>query len=164
MKIGAVLYGSGYVLVAFLRNDLVVRLGWLTERQLLDAVAVGQVTPGPVFTTATFIGYVVGGFPGAILATLGIFLPAFVFVGLTHPLIRRIRARPSLGDLLDGVNVAAIGLMAAVLISLNRDAVVDVPTFLAAVVAAVLLIRWKINATWLIALGAAVGIARWLVG
>lgn len=164
LKIGSVLYGSGYVLVAFLRNDFVVRYGWLTERQLLDAVAVGQVTPGPVFTTATFIGFVLGGFPGAVLATVGIFLPAFVFVGFTHPLIRHIRARPLLSDVLDGVNVAAIGLMAAVLVALTRDAVVDVPTLLLAVAAAGLLIAWKVNATWLIALGAAAGLAHWAVG
>jgi chromate transporter len=161
LKIGAVLYGSGYVLIAFLQNDFVVRFGWLTERQLLDAVAVGQVTPGPVFTTATFIGYVVGGVPGALLATLGIFLPAFLFVGLTAPIISKIRAHPILSQLLDGVNVAAVGLMAAVAITLSRDAVIDVWTALLAGISALLLIRWKVNATWLIALGASVGLVRW---
>jgi chromate transporter len=164
LKIGAVLYGSGYVLLAFLRSEFVIRLGWLTERQLLDAVAVGQVTPGPVFTTATFVGYVVGGLPGALLATLAIFLPAFCFVGFTHPLVSHIRRRPLLGELLDGVNVAAIGLMLAVMITLTRDAIVDLPTALVTVVAAILLIRWKVNATWLIALGGAVGLLRWLIG
>jgi chromate transporter len=163
LKIGSVLYGSGYVLIAFLRNDFVVRYGWLTEQQLLDAVAVGQVTPGPVFTTATFIGYVVGGTFGAALATIGIFLPAFLFVGLTHPLMKTLRARPILSQLLDGVNVAAVGLMAAVTVTLARDAVVDLWTALLAAASALVLIRWKINATWLVGCGAAFGALRWLI-
>ena len=114
LKIGAVLYGSGYVLLAFLRADFVVRFGWLTDQQLLDAITIGQVTPGPVFTTATFIGYVLGGLPGALLATLGIFLPSFIFVALSNPLIPRIRNSTWVSGLLDGVNVASLGLMAAV--------------------------------------------------
>ena len=109
LKIGSVLYGSGYVLLAFLRSDFVSRLGWLTDRQLLDAVAIGQVTPGPVFTTATFIGYLLGGLPGGLLATLGIFLPSFVFVALSNPLIPRLRRSAWAGALLDGVNVASLG-------------------------------------------------------
>src|SRR5437899_1125540 len=135
LKIGSVLYGSGYVLLAFLRNDFVERLGWLTNQQLLDAVAVGQFTPGPVFTTATFIGYIVGGVPGALLATLGIFLPSFIFVALTGPVVPRIRQWPLLGAMLDGVNVAAVGLMAAVLLVLARNALVDVFTVIVAVIA-----------------------------
>jgi len=114
LKIGATLYGSGYVLLAFLRNDFVHRLGWLNDRQLLDAIAVGQVTPGPVFTTATFVGYVLAGWTGAVLATVAIFLPSFVFVALSHPLLPRIRGSRGAGAFLDGVNVAALGLMAAV--------------------------------------------------
>ena len=125
LKIGAVLYGSGYVLLAFLRNDFVERLGWLTDQQLLDAVAIGQMTPGPVFTTATFVGYLVAGVPGAVLATVGIFLPAFVFVALLHPLVPRLRRYPWTAAMLDGVNVAAMGLMAAVTWLLGRDAIVD---------------------------------------
>ncbi|MBI3635315.1 MAG: chromate efflux transporter, partial [Candidatus Rokubacteria bacterium] len=125
LKIGAVLYGSGYVLLAFLRNDFVHRLGWLTDRQLLDAVAIGQFTPGPVFTAATFVGYVVAGVPGALLATLGIFLPAFVFVALANPLIPRLRRSRVTAALLGGVNVAAVGLMAAVAWQLGRAAIVD---------------------------------------
>src|SRR5829696_3184348 len=125
LKIGAVLYGSGYVLLAFLRNDFVHRLGWLTDQQLLDAVAIGQFTPGPVFTTATFIGYVLAGFPGALLATLGIFLPSFVFVGATAPFVHHLRRSSWTSALLDGVNVAALGLMAAVTWELGRSAVVD---------------------------------------
>ncbi len=163
LKIGSVLYGSGYVLLAFLRNDFVQRLGWLTDAQLLDAVAVGQVTPGPVFTTATFIGYLVAGLPGALLATVGIFLPSFVFVALTHPLVPRLRASTRLRDLLDGVNVAALGLMAAVTWQLGRDAVVDPLTAALALLAGVALLRFRANSTWLIAGGAAVGLARHLL-
>jgi chromate transporter len=165
LKIGSVLYGSGYVLLAFLRNDFVNRLGWLTDQQLLDAVAVGQLTPGPVFTTATFIGYIVGGTPGALVATVGIFLPSFIFVWLLRALMDRLQASKLLRVFLDGVNVASLGLMAGVLWELTRAAVVDIPTALVAIVSAVLLIRYKINTTWLIAGGALVGLVRlFLVG
>jgi chromate transporter len=135
-----------------------VRYGWLTEQQLLDAVAVGQVTPGPVFTTATFVGYVVGGFTGAVLATIAIFLPAFVFVAIVGPLVPRLRQRAVLGRLLDGVNVAAIGLMAAVTIDLGRDAIVDLPTALLAIGSAYLLIRHNVNSAWLVVLGGVAGL------
>jgi chromate transporter len=158
LKIGATLYGSGYVLLAFLRNDFVVRYGWLTEQQLLDAIAVGQFTPGPVFTTATFVGYVVGGFTGAVLATIGIFLPAFVLVAAVNPLVPRLRRSPWMGALLDGVNVAAIGLMAAVAWDLGRAAIVDALTVLLAVGAAILLIRYRVNSAWLVLGGAAIGL------
>lgn len=158
LKIGSVLYGSGYVLVAFIHNDFVERLGWLTETQLLDAVAVGQFTPGPVFTTATFVGYVVGGFTGAVVATLGIFLPAFIFVAVAHSLMNRLMALPWVRSLLDGVNVAAIGLMAAVAVVLARDAVVNVLTALLFVVAFILLIRFRVNSALLVAAGALVSI------
>ncbi len=165
LKIGAVLYGSGYVLLAFLRNDLVHRLGWLTDRQLLDAIAVGQVTPGPVFTTATFIGYVLAGGPGALLATVAIFLPSFVFVALSHPLLPRIRGSRGAGAFLDGVNVAALGLMAAVTLQLARSALVDGFTAVLAVLAGALLILRRVNSAWLIAAGAGAGVAyRFLVG
>jgi chromate transporter len=160
LKIGAVLYGSGYVLLAFLRNDFVVRLGWLTDQQLLDAIAVGQVTPGPVFTTATFIGYLLGGVPGALLATLGIFLPSFVYVALSNPLIPHIRNSPLVSGLLDGVNVAALGLMAAVTWQLGRASLIDPLTALIALVSLVLLIRFKVNSTWLIVAGAVIGLAN----
>lgn len=163
-KIGAVMYGSGYVLLAFLQNDFVERLGWLTSQQLLDAVAVGQFTPGPLFTTATFIGFLVAGTPGAVLATLGMFLPSFVFVWLSNPFIPRLRRSPWLSGLLDGVNVAALGLMAAVTVELVHSALVDGLTVIIALVAAVLLIRLRINATWLIITGAIMGLLRWLVG
>jgi chromate transporter len=159
LKIGAVLFGSGYVLLAFMRSDLVERLHWLTEAQLLDAVAVGQVTPGPVFTTATFVGYVLGGGAGAAIATLGIFLPAFVFVAISGPLVPRIRRSPSASAVLDGVNVASLGLMAAVTIALGRGAIVDVPTAILAAASAVALIRYRLNSAWLVLGGAVVGTA-----
>jgi chromate transporter len=165
LKIGAVLYGSGYVLLAFLRNDFVLRLHWLTDRQLLDAVSVGQFTPGPVFTTATFIGYVVGGVPGALLATLGIFLPSFVFVGLISRLADTLRRRPLTAKLLDGVNAAALGLMAAVLAQLGRAALGDVLTWVLALVSLGILLRFKLNSAWLILAGAVVGLlARGVFG
>ena len=160
LKIGSVLYGSGYVLLAFLRGDFVQRLGWLTDQQLLDAIAIGQFTPGPVFTTATFVGYVLGGVPAAILATVGIFLPSFVFVAASHPFIPRMRRSPWAGALLDGVNVASLALMAGVTARLARAAVVDPVTFALALAAALLLIRFRVNSAWLVLGGAAVG---WLV-
>lgn len=163
LKIGAVLYGSGYVLLAFLRADFVVRLGWLTDQQLVDAIAIGQVTPGPVFTAATFIGYLLGGTPGALLATLGIFLPSFFFVAISNPLIPRIRSSTWLNSLLDGVNVASLGLMAAVTWQLGQSALVDPVTIVLGLVALVLLLRFRVNSTWLIAGGAIVGMLRmWL--
>ena len=159
LKIGAVLYGSGYVLLAFLRADFVTRLGWLTDQQLVDAVAIGQVTPGPVFTTATFIGYILGGLPGALLATLGIFLPSFIFVAVCNPLIPHLRNSPWASGLLDGVNVAALGLMAAVTWQLGRASIIDPFTIVLGLVAALLLFRFKINTTWLVLGGAAAGLA-----
>ncbi len=163
LKIGSVLYGSGYVLLAFLRSDFVHRLGWLTDQQLLDAVAIGQFTPGPVLTTATFVGYLVGGGPGAVLATLGIFLPGFVFVAASHPLLPRIRASRWTAALLDGVNVAALGLMAGVAWELGRAAIVDAVTAVLAVASAILLLRFKTSSVWLVLGGGAIGVAYRLV-
>ena len=159
LKVGSILYGSGYVLLAFLRADLVQRWGWMTEGQLLDAVAVGQVTPGPVFTTATFVGYVLGGVPGAVLATVGIFLPSFVFVALSGPLVPRLRRSAIASGFLDGVNVASIALMAVVTVQLARAAIVDVPTAMLALAAAVLLIRFRVGSAWLVVAGALAGLA-----
>jgi chromate transporter len=158
LKIGSVLFGSGYVLLAFLRADLVQRLHWLTEAQLIDAVAVGQVTPGPVFTTATFIGYLLAGPAGALTATAGIFLPAFVFVAASGPLIPRLRGSPTAGAFLDGVNVASLALMAVVTVQLARSAVVDVPTTVLAIAAAGALLRFRVNPTWLVLGGALIGL------
>jgi chromate transporter len=163
LKIGAVLYGSGYVLLAFLRNEFVVRLGWISDRQLLDAIAIGQFTPGPVFTTATFVGYLVGGAPGAALATVGIFLPSFIFVAAVNPLIPMLRRSPWMSGFLDGVNVAALGLMAAVLWDIGRSAVVDWLSALLAMAAGALLFRYKVNSAWLVLAGGLIGLlARWL--
>jgi chromate transporter len=157
LKVGSVLFGSGYVLLAFLRSDLVQHWHWLGEAQLLDAIAVGQFTPGPIFTTATFIGYVLGGTPAALLATLGIFLPAFVFVAISGPLVPHLRRSPIAAAFLDGVNVASLALMAVVTWELGRTAIVDSLTMVLAAVSAVLLLRWKVNSAWLVAGGALVG-------
>jgi len=156
-KAGAVLFGSGYVLLAFLRADLVERLGWLTEQQLLDAVAIGQVTPGPVFTTATFIGYVLAGPTGALVATVGIFLPAFFFVAVSGPLIPRLRRSRLSGAVLDGVNVASLALMAVVSWQLGSAAIVDGLTTALTFLSLAALVRFRVNSAWLIALGALVG-------
>jgi chromate transporter len=158
-KIGAVLFGSGYVLLAFLRADLVVRLHWLSERQLLDAVAVGQITPGPVFTTATFIGYILGGLPGAAIATVAIFAPGFLFVAISGSLIPRIRRSQVAGSLLDGVVVGSLALMGVVAWQLGRAAVIDWPTLAIVVTSAALLLKFRLNSVWLIA---AAGVFGWL--
>ena len=156
-KIGSVLFGSGYVLLAFLQAELVERQAWLTSAQLVDAIAIGQLTPGPVFTTATFVGYLLAGNAGAAVATLGIFLPAFVFVAASAPLVPRLRRSWIAGAVLDGVNVASLALMAVVVLQLVRAAVVDLPTALLALASLVILLRWKVNTTWLILGGAVAG-------
>jgi chromate transporter len=158
LKVGAVLYGSGYVLLAFIRADLVERWHWLTETQLLDAIAVGQVTPGPVFTTATFVGYVLGGTQGALVATLGIFLPAFFFVAVSGPLVPRIRKSPTAGAFLDGVNAAALALMLVVTYELGRAALVDLKTIILGVITAATLFRFRLNSVWLVLGGALIGL------
>jgi chromate transporter len=144
--------------VLFLRGDLVARLGWLTEQQLVDALAVGQLTPGPVFTTATFVGYLLGGIGGALLATLAIFLPGFVFVAGLQPLVRLMRRSPLAGDLLDGVNAAAIGLMAGVTWQLGVQAIMDIPTALLSLGASVILFRFSINSGWAVLAGGILGL------
>lgn len=158
LKVGAILFGSGYVLLAFLRADLVDHWHWLTEAQLLDAIAVGQITPGPVFSAATFIGYVLGGVRGALVATAGIFLPSFLFVALSGPLVPRLRRSPTAGAFLDGVNVGSLALMALVTWALVRVAVVDVTTAVLAGASAVLLIWFRTNSVWLVLGGACVGL------
>jgi chromate transporter len=163
LKIGSVVFGSGYVLLAFLRTDLVERTSWLTESQLIDAVAVGQFTPGPVFTTATFLGYLVAGIPGAVIATVGIFLPSFVLVAFSGPLIPRLRRSAVASAFLDGVNVAAIALMAVVAAQLGKAAIVDVPAALLAAVSAAVLFRWRLNSAWLVMAGGMAGaMVRWV--
>jgi chromate transporter len=158
LKIGSVVFGSGYVLLAFLRADLVTHRGWLTDAQLVDAVAVGQVTPGPVFTTATFIGFVLGGIRGAFLATAGIFLPAFLLVLASGPLVPRIRKSRVASAFLDGVNVASLALMAAVTWQLIRTSLVDTVTVLLGVASLIALSRFRLNSAWLVLIGALVGL------
>ncbi|MGB7575868.1 MAG: chromate efflux transporter [Thermodesulfobacteriota bacterium] len=157
VKVGSIVFGSGYVLLAFLQADLVGHWHWLTTTQLLDAIAVGQVTPGPVFTTATFIGYLLAGLPGALIATAGIFLPSFIFVGVSSPLIPRLRKSAVAGAFLDGVIIASLTLMASVTYSLGRDAVIDLPTALLVLGSAVLLVRFRLNSLWLVLGGALIG-------
>lgn len=158
IKVGSVLFGSGYVLFAFIRADLVERWGWMTEPQLLDAISVGQVTPGPVFTTATFIGYVLGGNAGALIATVGIFLPAFFFVAVSGPLVPRLRRSEIAGAFLDGVSVASLSLMAVVTYQLGRAALVDAVTVVLAIVSAITLICFRVNSVWLVLGGAVAGL------
>jgi chromate transporter len=163
LKVGSVVFGSGYVLLAFLLADLVAHRGWVTDPQLVDAIAIGQVTPGPVFTTATFLGYLLRGPLGAIVATVGIFLPAFILVAISGPLIPRIRRSATAGAFLDGVNVASLALMAAVTYQLGRSAIVDWLTIALAVASAILLLRFRINSAWLVLGGALAGIAAQFV-
>ncbi|MBD2344484.1 chromate efflux transporter [Anabaena subtropica] len=159
LKIGCVLYGSGYVLLAFLQRDLVERNQWLTSQQLLDAVAIGQLTPGPVFTTATFIGYLLAGNAGAIAATAGIFLPSFVLVWMVNPWVTKLRQSPWASGLLDGVNAASLGLMAGVTYTLGQAALIDWLTIIMAIVSAIAVFRFKINSAWLVLAGGAIGFA-----
>jgi chromate transporter len=158
LKVGGVLYGSGYVLLAFIESALVDRWEWITQAQLLDAVAVGQVTPGPLFTTATFIGFLKAGLIGAAVATVGIFLPAFLFVALLGPLLPRMRQSPTAGAFLDGVNATALALMAVVTLQLGVGSLTDPIAIAIALVAAVLLFAFKVSATWLIFGGAITGL------
>jgi chromate transporter len=162
LKFGAVVFGSGYVLLAFIRADLVSRLGWLTNDQLVDAISIGQFTPGPVFTTATFIGYVVAGLSGALLATVAIFLPGFVLVAALNPLIPRIRRSTWLAPALNGLNVASVGLMGGVTVQLARVAIVDPPTAALAIASLIAIVRLSPNPALLILLGGAVGLVRWV--
>ncbi len=160
LKIGAILYGSGYVLIAFLEGGLVDELGWISRAQLLDAVAIGQFTPGPVLTTATFLGYVIAGAPGAVVATTAIFLPSFFFVLILNPLIPKLRRSAWTAAFLDAVNMAAIALMAAVVIQLGIETLTGWRPILIALAAAGLVLRFKVNAAWIV-MGSAV--AGWLL-
>jgi chromate transporter len=162
-KIGSIVFGSGYVLLAFLRTDLVLRRGWVTDAQLVDAVAIGQVTPGPVFTTATFLGYLLRGTAGAAVATVGIFLPAFVLVAISGPLVPLIRRSATAGAFLDGVNVASLALMAAVSYQLGRSSLVDWLTIGLAIASAILLLRFRVNSAWLVLGGSLAGVAAHFV-
>lgn len=163
LKIGSVLYGSGYVLLAFLQGDLVERNHWLTSQQLLDGIAIGQFTPGPVFTTATFIGYLLAGNAGAIAGTIGIFLPAFIFVAAVNPWVPKLRQSPWLSSALDGVNAASLGLMAAVTYTLARAAIVDLLTLVLVLVSVIVVFRFQVNSAWLVLAGGIVGLVVQLV-
>jgi chromate transporter len=157
LKIGAVLYGSGYVLLAFLQRELVERSHWLTDQQLLDAIAVGQITPGPVFTTATFVGYLLASHLGAIAGTVGIFLPAFILVAVVNPWVSKLRSSLWAGGFLDGVNAASLGLMAGVTWTLGLAAIIDWMTVAIALLSGIALVRFKVNSAWLVIGGAVLG-------
>jgi chromate transporter len=162
LKIGSVQFGSGYVLLAFLREDLVTRWHWLTDAQLLDAIAVGQFTPGPVFTTATFIGYLLNGISGAAVATLGIFLPAFILVPLSAPLIFFLRKSITASAFLDGVVVASLALMIYVSISMSRNALIDWESCCICLGCAFLLFKFRLNSAWLVVGGACLGYLKYV--
>jgi len=164
LKIGCVLYGSGYVLLAFLQRDLVDRNQWLTSQQLLDAVAIGQFTPGPVFTTATFVGYLLAGHAGAIAGTVGIFLPAFLLVGIVNPWVPKLRQSLWASGFLDGVNAASLGLMAGVTYTLGRAALVDWLTIVLAILSAIAVFRFKVNSAWLVLAGGIIGLVFYTLG
>lgn len=170
LKVGSVLFGGGFVLVAFLEGELVQEYGWLTQQQLLDAIAIGQFTPGPVLSTATFIGYVIAGIPGAIVATVGIFGPSFFFTAILNPLVPRLRASKWTSAFLDAVNVSAVALMFVVTLELAaatlipKAAYVDFLAVAIAIISAVLLIRFRINAAWLVFGGAGIGWVASLLG
>jgi len=157
LKVGAILYGSGYVLVAFLQGGLVEQYHWLTQQQLLDAIAIGQFTPGPILSTATFIGYVLLGFPGAAVATIGVFLPSFIFVMLSSPLIPKLRNSPMARSFLDGVNAAALGLMLAVCVSLGLCSLTSMAGWLIFGLAILVLVAWNLNAAWIVLGSACLG-------
>jgi chromate transporter len=157
LKIGAVLYGSGYVLVAFLEGGLVHGHGWLSQPQLLDAIAAGQFTPGPLFSSAAFVGYLLRGLPGAAVATTGIFLPSFAFVAVLSPFVPRLRRSRWTAAFLDAINISSLGLMAAVTLKLAQTTLRAWPAWVIALLAAGAGLRWKVNSTWLVLGGAAVG-------
>jgi len=160
LKTGTVLFGSGYVLVAFLETGLVSDYGWLTRQQLLDAVAMGQFTPGPVLSTATFVGYIIAGLPGALLATIGIFLPSFVFVALLNPLIPRLRQASWTSAFLDAVNLCAVALLGVVVVKLLPSSLPNWSAWGIAVVAGIAYWRWQLSSVWLVLGGAFCG---WLL-
>jgi chromate transporter len=157
LKVGAVLYGSGYVLVAFLEGGLVQDYAWLTQQQLLDAIAIGQFTPGPVLSTAAFIGYVLAGLPGAAVSAVAIFLPSFFFVAALNPIVPRLRESRWTAAFLDAVNVSAVALMAAVTVELARAILGDWPAWVILALASAAGLRWKINSAWLVLTGALIG-------
>jgi chromate transporter len=163
LKVGSVLYGSGYVLLAFLQRDLVEHSHWLTSQQLLDAITIGQITPGPVFTTATFVGYLLAGHAGAIAATVGIFLPSFIFVLAVNPWVNKLRASPWANGFLDGVNAASLALMAVATVTLGKTVLVDGLTIAVALSSGIMLLKFQFNTLWLIAVGGILGLVAKLL-
>jgi len=164
LKVGALLFGSGMVLFAFIQRDVVETFGWLSQQQLIDAIAVGQMTPGPVLSSATFIGYLVAGLPGALVATIGVFLPSFLIVAFLGFLIPRLQKNPLAKAFLKGVNLAVVALILSVCVSLARSAVIDLPSLLIFAVALLALLRFKVDAPWVVVGGALLGLARLLLG
>lgn len=164
LKVGSLLFGSGMVLFAFIQRDVVSRYGWLTQQQLLDAIAVGQMTPGPVLSSATFIGYLVAGLPGAVVSTLAVFAPSFLIVALVGPWIPRLRRAPAAQAFLRGVNAAVVALILAVAVALFRSAVVDVWTALILLAGLAALLKFRVDTLWLVLGGAIGGWIRYLVG
>ncbi len=163
LKAGAMMLGSGYVLLAFIHDDLVVRLGWLTEAEMIDAIAVGQVTPGPLSSTATFVGYVMGGLPAAVLASLAMFIPSFIFIGIVARLVEKIRANKHYEGVIEGVNFTALGLMAGVTWEISTTAIVDPITGGIAALSLLLLLVARLSSPWLILGGAVIGLAKMLL-
>jgi chromate transporter len=163
LKVGALLFGSGMVLFAFIQQDVVERYGWLTQQQLIDAIAVGQMTPGPVLSSATFIGYLVAGLPGAVVSTLGVFLPSFLIVAVVGPWTPRLRRAPAAQAFLNGVNAAVVALILGVAVALFASAVVDVWTAAILLVGLVAMLRSRLDTLWLVLGGAACGLARYLL-
>ena len=164
LKIGSFLFGSGYVLLALLHSEFVERLGWLTDTQIIDAVAVGQVTPGPLSTTATFLGFILGGIPGALLATLGMFLPSFLLVAITNPFIPRMRESKFFGTFLDGVNAGSLGLMTVVAFQLAQASFIDLPAVFLGLISFLLVLFTRINSIWLILGAVTIGLGRFFLG
>jgi chromate transporter len=163
LKVGSLLFGSGMVLFAFIQSDFVNRYGWLSQGQLIDAIAVGQMTPGPVLSSATFIGYLISGFPGAVVATVAIFLPSFIIVMILGPILPRLRKSAVAQAFLKGVNAAVVALILAVSLALFRSAIIDVWTVMILVVGLVLLLRFRVDSLWMILGGAAVGLIHFIL-
>jgi chromate transporter len=163
LKVGSLLFGSGMVLFAFIQRDVVSRYGWLTQQQLIDAIAVGQMTPGPVLSSATFIGYLVAGLPGAVVSTLAVFTPSFLIVALVGPWIPRLRRAPAAQAFLRGVNAAVVALILAVAVALFRSAVVDIWTAVILIVSLAALLRFRLDTLWLVLGGVACGLVHYLL-
>ena len=163
LKTGSLIFGSGLVLFAFIQSDIVDRLGWLTQQQLIDAIAVGQMTPGPVSSSAAFIGYLIAGWPGMLVASIGIFLPSFIIVSIIGPIIPKMRESLWLQAFLKGVNAAVLALMLSVGLTIAKSAIVDPWTLLILIASGLLLLLLKVDSFWLVLGGAVIGLLRFLL-